>query len=95
MFATHTVKLNDLFDKLAKTYYIVIMQILLCLQLLINKITYISKIFNLDYTSEGESKAFYEESEAEKKRNREEILQLRSGIKQIHIKIEESNQVSK
>ncbi|XP_071547949.1 outer dynein arm-docking complex subunit 3 [Panulirus ornatus] len=44
--------------------------------------------------SEGESKAFYEESEAEKQANKVTITTLRSDIKLLYVKIEESNQGS-
>ncbi|XP_053636855.1 outer dynein arm-docking complex subunit 3 [Cherax quadricarinatus] len=44
--------------------------------------------------SEGESKAFYEESEGEKRVNKAAITALRTEIKLLHVKIEESNQGS-
>ncbi|KAK4297458.1 hypothetical protein Pmani_030125 [Petrolisthes manimaculis] len=42
--------------------------------------------------SEGESKAFYEESESEKRNNKTAITTLRSDIKLLHVRIEEANQ---
>ncbi|XP_042218658.1 outer dynein arm-docking complex subunit 3-like [Homarus americanus] len=44
--------------------------------------------------SEGESKAFYEESEGEKQANKVAITALRAEIKLLHVKIEEANQGS-
>ncbi|KAK4289102.1 hypothetical protein Pmani_037910, partial [Petrolisthes manimaculis] len=40
----------------------------------------------------GESKAFYEESESEKRNNKTAITTLRSDIKLLHVRIEEANQ---
>ncbi|XP_047496279.1 outer dynein arm-docking complex subunit 3-like [Penaeus chinensis] len=44
--------------------------------------------------SEGESKAFYEESEGEKQANKAAITTLRGEIKHLHVKIEEAKQGS-
>ncbi|XP_069995034.1 outer dynein arm-docking complex subunit 3 [Penaeus vannamei] len=44
--------------------------------------------------SEGESKAFYEESEGEKQANKAAITSLRGEIKHLHVKIEEAKQGS-
>ncbi|XP_045123336.1 outer dynein arm-docking complex subunit 3-like [Portunus trituberculatus] len=44
--------------------------------------------------SEGESKAFYEESEGEKRANKAAIIALRAEIKLLHIKIQEAKQGS-
>ena len=44
--------------------------------------------------AEGESKAFYEESEGEKRANKTAIIGLRGEIKLLHIRIQEAKQVS-
>ena len=46
-----------------------------------------------DSVAEGESKAFYEESEGEKRANKAAIIGLRAEIKLLHIKIQEAKQV--